>query len=114
MKLKKTKARERRKARIRARISGSTTRPRLVVFRSNQYISAQLIDDTTGKTLLSAHDIKEKKGTKTEKAQKVGKEIAKHAKTKKIESCVFDRNGYKYHGRIKALAEAAREEGLEF
>lgn len=110
----KHQKRQSRKRRIRAKISGESARPRLVVFRSNQHISAQLIDDTTGKTLASAHDLKDSKGTKTERAQKVGAELAKAAKSQKIETCVFDRNGYKYHGRIKALADAAREGGLQF
>jgi len=113
-KSKKVTNRLRRKKRIRSKISGSSTRPRLIVFRSNNYISAQLIDDTTGKTIASAHDIKEKKGTKSERATKVGIEIAKSAQAAKIDSCVFDRNGYQYHGRIKFLAEAAREGGLKF
>ena len=103
-----------RKRRIRAKISGNTARPRLVVFRSNMHITAQIIDDTTGKTLASAHDLKESKGSKTERAQKVGAELAKAAKSQKIDTCVFDRNGYKYHGRVKALADAAREAGLQF
>jgi len=110
----KHQKRQSRKRRIRAKISGESSRPRLVVFRSNQHITAQLIDDTTGKTLASAHDLKDSKGTKTERAQKVGAELAKAAKSQKIEICVFDRNGYKYHGRIKALADAAREGGLQF
>jgi len=110
---KKTIARTRRKNRIRAKVSGTTARPRLVVYRSNLHITAQLIDDMSGKTLVSAHDMKEK-GSKMEKAQKVGQSIAEQAKSKKIESCTFDRNGYKYHGRVKALAEAAREGGLQF
>ncbi|MGE3278707.1 MAG: 50S ribosomal protein L18 [Candidatus Altimarinota bacterium] len=110
---KKTIARTRRKNRIRAKVSGTNVRPRLVVYRSNLHITAQLIDDASGKTLVSAHDMKEK-GSKTEKAQKVGQAIAEQAKSKKIETCTFDRNGYKYHGRVKALAEAAREGGLQF
>ena len=111
---KKVTARLRRKNRIRSRLSGSAARPRLVVFRSNTHIAAQLIDDTAGKTLVAANDLKEKKGSKMERAQKVGKNIAEFAKEKKIESCLFDRNGYQYHGRVKALAEAAREGGLKF
>lgn len=103
-----------RKHRIRAKVSGSATKPRLVVFRSNAHISAQLIDDQAGKTLASGNDLKEKSGTKTEHAKNVGKAIAEAAKAKKIEDCVFDRNGYKYHGVVKALADAAREGGLKF
>ena len=114
--MKSTKAilRARRKRRIRAKISGTATRPRLVVNRSNMNVTAQLIDDTTGKTLVAAHDLKESSGTKTERAQKVGKAIAEAAKKNNITNCVFDRSGYKYHGRVKALAEAAREAGLTF
>lgn len=116
MKSPKELSRLRRKRRIRARITGTATRPRLVVNRSNKHISAQLVDDESGTTLASAHDISEKKGkaNKTERAQKVGTKVAEAAKKKKIESCIFDRNGYKYHGRVKALAEAAREAGLNF
>jgi len=106
--------RMRRHARTRAKLSGTTERPRLVVFRSNVNIYAQMIDDTTGKTIASANDLKVKKGTKTERAAEVGKVVAEAAKKAKIETCVFDRNGYKYHGRVKALAEAAREAGLKF
>ena len=112
--LNKTKQRIRRHARNRARISGEAARPRLIVFRSLKYIYAQLIDDTTGKTLASAHDMKTAKGTKVERASLVGKELGEKAKKAGIETCVFDRNGYKYHGRIKALADGARESGLKF
>jgi len=105
--------RKRRKVRIRAKISGTANTPRLVVFRSLNHIYAQVINDETGVTLVSANDLKAK-GTKTEKAKIVGDEIAKLAKDKKIGSIVFDRNGYKYHGRVKAVAEAAREGGLKF
>lgn len=105
---------QRRHVRIRAKLSGSAARPRLVVFRSNMNIYAQLIDDDAGKTILAASDLKATKGTKTERASEVGKAIAEAAKKAKVETCVFDRNGYKYHGRVKALAEAAREAGLQF
>ncbi len=105
---------KRRHARIRARISGTTERPRLVVNRSLQFIYAQLVDDTTGKTLASASDMKAKKGSKIEKATSVGEELGKKADKAGIKTCVFDRNGYKYHGRVKALAEAARASGLQF
>ncbi len=111
---KKTAQRQRRHARVTARMSGSKERPRLIVFRSLKYIYAQLIDDTSGSTLAAAHDIKAKKGTKVERAQAVGKDLAEKAKKAGIETCVFDRNGYKYHGRVKALAEGAREAGLVF
>lgn len=104
-----------RKNRIRAKISGTATRPRLSVFRSLKNNYAQLIDDENGVVLASSSDLKSKdKGTKTEKAKKVGEEIAKKAAEKKITTIVFDRNGYKYHGRIKALADGAREGGLKF
>jgi large subunit ribosomal protein L18 len=98
----------RRKNRVRAKISGSESRPRLSVFRSNTHIYAQVIDDVTGKTLCSASDLKIKKGTKTELATVVGNDVASKMKTLKIETIVFDRNGFKYHGRVKALAEAVR------
>ncbi len=106
--------RARRKKRVRAKISGTAQKPRLSVFRSNTHIYAQLIDDVNGVTLANASDLKSKKGNKTESAQAVGKAIAEAAKKAKITECVFDRNGYKYHGRVKALAEAAREGGLKF
>lgn len=109
--------RKRRKRRIRAKISGTKERPRLCVFRSNKHIYAQIIDDEAKKVLTGASDLelKEKpKGTKTEIAYMVGQLIAQKAKKKKIKKVVFDRGGYKYHGRVKALAEAARKEGLVF
>ncbi len=103
------------KRKIRAIISGTATRPRLSVFRSNRYISVQLIDDVKGVTLISATDKGLKKGIKKmEGSIAVGKLIAEKAKTKGIVTVVFDRNGFKYAGRIKALADAAREGGLEF
>ncbi len=110
----KEEKRSRRHVRIRAKINGTAARPRLIVFRSLQYITAQLIDDENNTTIASASDMKEKKGTKSERATKVGAEIAKQAKEKKISEVVFDRNGYKYHGRVKALADSAREGGLKF
>jgi large subunit ribosomal protein L18 len=106
----------RRKNRIRKVVSGSSERPRLSVFISNRNVSAQIIDDSTNKTLLSATTVSQKsldKSTASEKAQWVGKEIATKAKAKKITKVVLDRNGKLYHGRIKALADAARESGLE-
>jgi len=114
--------RERRikiKNRIRKDLSGTPENPRLSVFRSNKQISAQVIDDLTGKTLISASslekEIAQKKGLKkTEQAKLVGKLIAEKARANGISSVVFDRNGYLYHGRIKSLAEAAREGGLKF
>jgi large subunit ribosomal protein L18 len=112
--------RERRKLRIRKKVSGSTTRPRLTVFRSAKHIYAQVVDDTTGQTLAYASTLsKDLRGTfdddkKVDAAKKVGALIAKICKSKKIDRVVFDRNGYLYHGRVSALAQAAREAGLEF
>ena len=103
-----------RHVKIRARVSGTSTKPRLAVFRSNTSIYAQLIDDTTGKTLASASDIKGTTGTKTEQAAAVGADVAKKALALGLTECVFDRGGFLYHGRVKALAEAARETGLKF
>ena len=103
-----------RHKRIRARIHGTATCPRLAVYRSNANIYAQLIDDDTGVTLAAANDLKAKKGTKIERAQAVGAEIAKNAQSAKISKCVFDRGGFLYTGRISALADAARESGLVF
>jgi large subunit ribosomal protein L18 len=112
--------RERRKLRIRKRISGDTERPRLSVFRSAKHIYAQVIDDTSGKTLAHASTLsKELKGSldgknKSDEAKAVGELIAKLCKAQKVAKVVFDRNGYIYHGRIKALADAARKAGLQF
>ncbi len=98
-----------------AKIKGSAARPRLVVYRSLTNIYAQIIDDEAGKTIVSASTIKIKnKGKKSELAKTAGMEIAKAAKTKGIEAVVFDRGGFPYHGRVKALAEGAREGGLKF
>jgi large subunit ribosomal protein L18 len=110
------KIRALRKGRVRAVVSGTPERPRLTVFVSNTHVSAQIIDDTTHKTLVAASTVGDKKakGTMTEKAAVVGAEIAKKAKAQKITKIAFDRNGRKYHGRVKALADAARENGLEF
>jgi large subunit ribosomal protein L18 len=107
-------ARQRRRQKTIKTIRGTAQRPRLSVFRSNAHTYAQLIDDETGKTLASASDIKMKAATKSEHAKAIGLEIAKIAKEKKIDTCVFDRNGYKYHGRTQAVAEGAREGGLKF
>lgn len=108
--------RAQRKNRIRAKINGTANRPRLTIHVSLLNISAQLIDDQEHKTILSVSTVgnKNAKGTLTEKAAWVGSEIATVAKKAKISSVVFDRNGKQYHGRIKALADAAREKGLEF
>jgi large subunit ribosomal protein L18 len=111
----KLQNRQLRKRRIRATIVGSAERPRLSVTISNLHVSAQLIDDSTHKTIAAVSTIGTKQtGTMTEKAEWVGTEIAKKAKTAKIKAIVFDRNGKLYHGRIKALADAARNAGLEF
>lgn len=116
--LKREERRQRIKYRIRKKLKGTSERPRLCVFRSNSQIYAQIIDDTSGKTLVTASSmekaLKGLKGTKTEKAIAVGKLIAEKAKQKGIQSVVFDRNGFLYHGRVKALADAAREGGLIF
>jgi len=114
--LHKLQNRLQRKARIRSVVSGTAERPRLSVFVSSRHIAAQLIDDTAHKTIASATTVgaKAAKGTMTEKAAWVGSEIAGKAKTAKISKVVFDRGGRAYHGRIEALAQAAREKGLEF
>jgi large subunit ribosomal protein L18 len=109
-------ARERRHRRVRRKITGTAERPRLVVFRSNRGIEGQLVDDLEGKTLASASHLVLKKGfkgTKTEQAAEVGKLLAANAKKGGIEIVVFDRGGYLYHGRVKALADGAREGGLK-
>ena len=105
------------KRRIRKKVFGTSTIPRLSVFRSNKQIYAQLIDDLTGKTIVSFGSLKNEeagKGNKTVQATVVGKGIADKAKESGIENVVFDRNGYLYHGRVKSLAESAREGGLKF
>ena len=116
MKRPKTKSehRTRRHIRIRSRVEGAAEKPRLIVFRSLKFTYAQLIDDASGKTLAAAHDMKATKGTKLERAAAVGSELAEKATKAGITTCVFDRNGYKYHGRIKAVADGAREGGLKF
>ena len=114
MPTKKVQARHRRHQRSIGRMQGTAAKPRLVVYRSNTAMYAQLIDDENSKTLVSTSSMKEKKGTKIEKATKVGTDLAKKAKDAKITTCVFDRNGLKYHGRVKAVAEGAREGGLKF
>jgi large subunit ribosomal protein L18 len=109
-------ARARRHRRVRGKISGTAERPRLVVFRSNRGIEAQLVDDLEGKTLAAASwlNLKKFKGSKTDQAAEVGKLLAENAKKASVETVVFDRGGYLYHGRVKALADAAREGGLKF
>ena len=103
------------KRRIRKKITGTSAMPRLSVFRSNKQIYAQIIDDSTGKTLVSAssYNNKSAKGNKVEQAAVVGKQVAELAKKAGIETVVFDRNGYLYHGRVKSLADSAREGGLK-
>ena len=103
-----------RHSRVRSKIEGTTELPRLCVFRSNKNISCQVIDDETGTTLASATSLKLKNGGNIEGAKEVGKMIAEACKKAKITKVVFDRGGYLYHGRVEALAEAARENGLEF
>ena len=100
--------------RIRARVVGTTARPRLTIYKSLTGIYAQIIDDSIGKTLASASSLKIKKGTKLEKAAEVGKLVAAAAQSAKIEKVVFDRGGFVYAGCVKALADAAREAGLKF
>ncbi|CAM1334986.1 50S ribosomal protein L18 [Tenacibaculum aestuariivivum] len=116
MALSKLERRQRIKYRIRKVITGTATKPRLSVFRSNKEIYAQLIDDVTGVTLVSAssRDKEITSGSKSEAATAVGKAIAERATAKGFEAISFDRNGFLYHGRIKVLAEAAREAGLKF
>ena len=117
MKAIKSQKRERRHNRIRAKVLGNAERPRLSVFRSNKFIYAQIIDDETGKTLVSASDKTVKRAKNAGKvagAKVVGSEIAKLAKEKNISKVVFDRGGYLYTGRVKAVSDGAREGGLSF
>ena len=112
----KNVSRVRRHARVRAKISGTAEAPRLCVYRSNKNIEAQIIDDVKGVTLVasSSMSLKLENGSNIEAAAKVGKDIAEKALAKGLKKIVFDRSGYMYHGRVKTLAEAAREAGLEF
>lgn len=113
----KIKRRAKIKRRIRKKVTGTSKTPRLTVFRSNKQIYAQLVDDTTGKTLVSASSLKNKAVdtlNKSDQAGVVGKEVAEKAIKAGINSVVFDRNGYLYHGRVKSLADSAREGGLKF
>ena len=114
----KVERRLRIKRSIRGKIAGTTERPRMSVFRSNKQFSVQVVDDITGKTLIAASslekDIASVKGNKVEQAAKVGALIAEKAKSAGIETVIFDRNGYLFHGRVKQLADAAREAGLKF
>ena len=110
-------ARARRHAKIRSRVKGTAQTPRLSIFRSNKHVVCQLIDDTTGKTLTAVSGVNldsAAKGTKTERAAKVGQLLADQALKLNINSLVFDRGGYKYHGRVKAVAEELRQKGLKF
>ncbi len=114
--LTKRQARLRRRRRVRARISGTAERPRLSVYRSNRGVFAQLIDDRQGHTVAAVNWIEPelRKLTASEQAKRAGELLAERAKAAGVESCVFDRGGYQYHGRVKALAEGAREGGLSF
>ena len=111
-------AREKRHERIRLHLAGTSDRPRLAVFRSNRHIYAQVIDDSRGRTLASAStgeaELRAGTGTKTEEASVVGRLVAERARSAGVERVVFDRAGFRYHGRIKSLADAAREAGLDF
>jgi large subunit ribosomal protein L18 len=113
-----TAARQKRHTRIRLRVEGTVERPRLAVFRSLNHIQAQVIDDSTGKTLAAASSLEKElraaKQRKTDEAKAVGRLVAERAKSAGVERVVFDRAGFRYHGRIKSLADAAREAGLEF
>lgn len=107
-------SKETRHRRLRAKVRGTKDKPRFSVFRSNKHVFLQLIDDETGKTFVSASDLNiKKKGTKIEIARETGKKLAELARAKKIKKVVFDRGGYKYHGRVKAVAEGAKEGGLK-
>ena len=108
----KVAARIRRHRRVRKSVMGTSERPRLAVYRSNRHIYAQLVDDLSARTLAAASDMAETEGEKTERARRVGRAIAARAREIGVERAVFDRGGRLYHGRVKALAEGAREEGL--
>ncbi len=113
-KIDKNKLRKKRHFRVRSKVSGTESRPRLNVFRSNKAIYTQIIDDTTGKTIVSASSLELKlKGNNIEVCQKVGEELGKRAKDKGITEVVFDRGGYLYHGKVKQVADSAREAGLK-
>ncbi|QEH62312.1 50S ribosomal protein L18 [Spiroplasma chinense] len=116
MKYTKAEARKRRHYRVRTKVSGTSAKPRLNVFKSNTYFYAQIIDDTNGVTLVSSSSIKMglKSGCNIEAAKAVAKDIAEKAKAKKIENVVFDRGGYLFHGKVKAFADTAKENGLKF
>ncbi len=116
MKPTKREKRIQRHRRVRAKIEGTKAVPRVSVFRSNRHIFVQVIDDASSKTLISSHDVSKNKikGTKSEKAATVGARVAEKLKASGITKIVFDRGGFKYHGRVKALADALRKNGLEF
>mgnify|MGYP001175914702 CR=1 FL=1 len=114
MNITSSQKRARRHAKVRSRVSGTSERPRLTVFRSNKAMYAQLIDDTTGTTIAQADSSKDSTSSKTEQAKSVGLNIAELAKKQNITTVVFDRAGYLYAGRVKAVAEGAREGGLQF
>jgi large subunit ribosomal protein L18 len=116
-KVKQISIKQKRQQAVRKRLHGTAARPRLSVYRSNRFIYVQLIDDDAGKSLMGETDAAKDskiKGTKTEKASLVAKEIAKRMKTKKIQEIVFDRGPYRYHGRVKTVADSLREEGIKF
>jgi large subunit ribosomal protein L18 len=110
----RTAGRLRRHARVRRDLAGSAERPRLTVFRSLAHIYGQIIDDRSGRTIAAASDLDVKEGGKSERAKRVGALLAERAKAKGVAEVVFDRGGYRYHGRVKALADAARGSGLKF
>ena len=107
-------ARLKNKVRIRKKVSGTSERPRLTVFRSSKHVYAQIVDDVSGKTIASASSLKEGGKCNKEIAKKIGEEVAKASMSKDIKSVVFDRSGYVYHGRVQAVADGAREAGLKF
>lgn len=102
----------RRKQRVRGKMQGTATKPRVSVYRSNKHLTAQAIDDVAGKTIAAAHDLGATSGTKTERATQVGAALAADLKKKKVAAAVFDRGAYRYHGRVRAVAEALREKGI--
>ncbi|MCI5108379.1 MAG: 50S ribosomal protein L18 [Candidatus Pacebacteria bacterium] len=110
----KKEQRDRRRSRIRSTISGTAKKPRLAIFKSNKYINAQAIDDSRGTTLVSLSSKSLEKGTPTEKAAQLGKDLAKSLKEKKVDAVVFDRGGFIFTGQVKALADGAREAGIKF
>lgn len=110
----KIELRLRRKMRLRKRVEGSSARPRLTVYRSAKHLTAQVIDDSTGKTLVSIHSYENKGRANKDACTKLGKDFAVRCQAAKVSAVVFDKNGYEYHGRIKAFADGAREGGLQF